>query len=194
MFHQYTYFMDRTANFYSRPSYEFHGGGGGFNVFVGSRRQRGGTIFGSLKGAFMPIAKNLGKVALASGVALAQDIIRDKLKGRSLKDSIMEHGKSRVLDFAKTAASTAAKEGLLRNLVGMVGKGKGKKRRKRMKTKTKTTKSKSKSKSNSNSNSKSKSKKQKRKKPSKSVSRKRSASSSTSHRRKAKKRRTTSNF
>ena len=189
MFHQYTYFMDRTANFYSRPSYEFHGGGGGgFNVFVGSRRQRGGTIFGSLKGAFMPIAKNLGKVALASGVALAQDIIRDKLKGRSLKDSIMEHGKSRVLDFAKTAASTAAKEGLLRNLVGMVGKGKGKKRRKRMKTKTKTKTTKSKS------NSKSKSKKQKRKKPSKSVSRKRSASSSTSHRRKAKKRRTTSNF
>ena len=60
--------MDQTAYFYSRPSHDFRGGA--FNVFTGSRRQRGGAIFGSLKGAFMPIAKNLGKVALATGVAL----------------------------------------------------------------------------------------------------------------------------
>ena len=173
--------MDRTADFYSRPSYDFRGSG--FNVFTGSRRQRGGAIFGSIKSAFMPIAKNLGKVALASGIGLAQDLIRDRLRGKNLKDSIMEHGKSRALDFAKTAASAAAKEGLLGKLAGMFGKGSRKTRRKRLQRKTVAKKSKP-----------TKKKKKKPAKAPKSVSRKRSAPSSSSHRRKSKKRRTTSNF
>ena len=52
--------MDDTLAFYSRPSTEYRGGG--FPVFAGSRRQRGGGIFGSLKRFFLPIAKNVGKI------------------------------------------------------------------------------------------------------------------------------------
>ena len=117
-----TLVMDRTADFYSRPSHDFRGGAG-FHVFAGSRRQRGGSVLGSLKGLFMPIAKDLGKAAVATGVALAQDVVRDKMMGKNLKSSILEHGKARGLDFAKTAVKSAAKGGLLGKLTSMFGKG-----------------------------------------------------------------------
>ena len=51
--------MDRTAAFYSAPSYRY--GGGAMPVFSGSRRQRGGSIFGAFKRLFMPIITSLGK-------------------------------------------------------------------------------------------------------------------------------------
>lgn len=121
--------MDRTANFYSRPSHDFHGGS--FNVFAGSRRQRGGGIFGTLRNLFMPVAKHLGKAALATGVGLAQDVIRDRMMGKNVKDSLLKHGKERGLDLARTAVQTAAKQGFLGKLTGMFGKGARTQRRRR---------------------------------------------------------------
>ena len=47
--------MDRTAAFYSRPSYV----GAGFPVFAGSRRQRGGSILGALKSMVGPVLSSL---------------------------------------------------------------------------------------------------------------------------------------
>ena len=49
--------MDHTVHFYSQPSYR---GGANFPIFTGSRRQRGGGIFGSLGRMFAPIAKRVG--------------------------------------------------------------------------------------------------------------------------------------
>ena len=113
--------MDRTAAFYSRPSHDFRGGS--FNVFAGSRRQRGGSIFGTLKNMFMPVAKTLGPAALAAGVGLAQDVMRDRASGKSFKDAMLQHGKRRGLDLAKTAVTSLAKNSMLGKLAGMFGKG-----------------------------------------------------------------------
>ena len=113
--------MDRTAAFYSRPSHDFRGGS--FNVFAGSRRQRGGSIFGTLKNMFMPVAKTLGPAALAAGVGLAQDVMRDKASGKSFKDAMLQHGRKRGLDLAKTAAMSLAKNSMMGKLAGMLGKG-----------------------------------------------------------------------
>ena len=119
--------MDQTADFYSRPSHEFRGGA--FNVFAGSRRQRGGGIFGTLKNFFLPVARKLGKSLLSQGVGLANDIARDAMEGKSIKQSLMNRGKSRALDFGKTAA----KEGV-GALTDMIGKGsrRAPRRRKRL--------------------------------------------------------------
>lgn len=171
--------MDKTAEFYSRPSHGFRGGA--FNVFEGSRRQRGGGFFGSLKSNFMPIFESLGKSALSSGVGLAQDVISDKFMGKNIKKSLIRHGKSRALDFAKTAANTAIEEDLLSKLTGMIGLGSRKTPRKRLGRKAVRRR---------------KSKKVNRRRPQsrKPVSRKRQARSKSSHQRKAKKRRVASNF
>lgn len=121
--------MDRTANFYSRPSHDFHGGS--FHVFSGSRRQRGGSIFGSLKKFFSPIAKSLGSAALASGIGLVKDVAQDGMLGKNLKDSLIKHGKARGRNFANTALQTVTKQGLLNNLASMIGKGARTQRRRR---------------------------------------------------------------
>ena len=116
--------MDQTALFYSRPSHEFRGGAA-FNVFAGSRRQRGGGIFGALKNFFLPMAKNLGKSLLSTGVGLASDLARDTMEGKNFKKSLIERGKSRALNFGKSAA----REGLSA-LSSMVGRGRRRRRRK----------------------------------------------------------------
>ena len=127
--------MDHTAAFYMRPSYEFHGSG--LPVFAGSRRQRGGSIFGSLKRFFTPIAKFVGRNLLSHGVGLAQDVASDVLAGKNVKDSFLSHGKSRATNLGKSVL----KEGLS-SLSNMVGQGKrrstkSKKRPKRIKRKLK---------------------------------------------------------
>ena len=105
--------MDQTALFYSRPTH-----GGGFPVFAGSRRQRGGGIFGSLKNFFLPVAKKIGRSLFSQGVGLAKDIAEDALAGKSIKSSFLDRGKSRALDFGKSAA----REGVSA-LSSMIGKG-----------------------------------------------------------------------
>lgn len=162
--------MDQTALFYSRPSHEFRGGA--FNVFAGSRRQRGGGIFGSLKNFFLPVAKNLGRSLLATGLGLAGKVANDTLQGKNFKESLMEHGKSHAINFGKSAA----KEGV-NALSNMIGRGKRRVRRRRPKRihKRKATKTHS--------------TRRRRRTSRKAVSRKRRASSKTSHKRKAKRRR-----
>ena len=113
--------MDHTALFYSHPSY-----GAGFPVFVGARRQRGGSIFGTLKNFFLPVAKKLGRSLFSQGVGLAKDVAQDVMEGKNIKSSFLDRGKSRALDFGKSAA----KEGI-GALHNMIGKGSRRARRRR---------------------------------------------------------------
>ena len=156
--------MDQTALFYSRPSH-----GAGFPVFMGSRRQRGGGIFGSLKNFFLPVAKKVGRNLLSQGVGLAKDVMQDALEGKNIKSSFLDRGKSRAIDFGKTAA----KEGVsaLQNMIGK-GSRRAPQRRRRIKR----------------ASAKRISQKRLRKRAHKPASRKRKAQ--TSHSRKAKRRRT----
>ncbi len=97
--------MDRTAAFYSRPSYHFRGGG--FPVFSGSRRMRGGSILGALKQMIVPtltsVGKSVGRAALKQAVGFASDVANDALQGRNLKQSLKARGKQRALNVARTA-------------------------------------------------------------------------------------------
>ena len=117
--------MDRTATFYSMPSYAY---GAGMPIFTGARRQRGGSIFGSLKNFFLPILKGFGKKVVKrgmhEGLGLAKDVVKDAFMFKNINDSVKQHGKKRALDLGKYAAE----EGLstLGNMVGS-----GRKRRKR---------------------------------------------------------------
>ena len=118
--------MDRTATFYSGPSYRY--GGGDMPVFFGSRRQRGGSIFGALKRFFLPVITSLGKTLAKRGaseaVGLAGDVVKDAYLTRNIGESLKSNAKKRALDFGKYSAD----EGLsaLKNMIGS-----GKRRRKR---------------------------------------------------------------
>lgn len=70
--------------------------GGTMNVFRGRRSQRGHGIGGVLKGLFrsaMPLikkgAKSLGKIALETGVQVANDV----MSGKKFKSSLKTRGK-----------------------------------------------------------------------------------------------------
>lgn len=84
--------MDYTANFYSQPSYV----GAGFPIFAGSRRQRGGSIFGALKSLFMPMAKSALKRGVKAVGEMASDVVTDALDGQNIGQSIMTHGKRQM--------------------------------------------------------------------------------------------------
>ena len=90
--------MDRTAAFYSGPSYQFRGAG--FPVYAGSRRQRGGSILGALKQMVLPALSNLGKTvgkaALSQAVGLASDVAMDAARGRNIGQSLKQHGLKRL--------------------------------------------------------------------------------------------------
>ena len=113
--------MDHTAEFYMRPSYEFHGSG--FPVFHGARRQRGGGIFGSLGKMFAPIAKKVGKKLLSHGVGLAKDIASDVLAGKNIKDSFISRGKATASNLGRSMLNDG-----LSGLSQMIGQGKGRRR------------------------------------------------------------------
>lgn len=120
--------MDRTATFYSSPSYRY--GGGAMPVFSGSRRQRGGSIFGALKNFIMPIASALGRKIVKRGaneaIGLAGDVVKDAFLFRNVNDSLVNNAKRRALDLGKFAAD----EGL-DTLQNMIGSGKSRRRRRR---------------------------------------------------------------
>ena len=117
--------MDRTANFYSGPSYRY--GGGAMPVFSGSRRQRGGSIFGALKRLFWPVITSLGKKIAKRGaseaVGLAGDVVKDAFLSKDVGESLKSNAKRRALDLGKYSAD----QGLdaMRNMIGS-----GKRRRK----------------------------------------------------------------
>ena len=114
--------MDDTLTFYSRPSHEFRGGG--FPVFTGSRRQHGGSIFGSLKRFFVPIAKSVGRNLLNKGLGLARDVAQDALAGKNIKRSFVDRGKAAAINVGKDTA----KEGI--NAISrLIGSGKRRRRR-----------------------------------------------------------------
>ena len=116
--------MDDTLAFYSRPSTEYRGGG--FPVFAGSRRQRGGGIFGSLKRFFLPIAKNVGKNLLSKGLGLARDVAQDALEGKNIKSSIVDRGKAAAINVGKDTA----REGI-NAISNLIGRGKRRRYRQR---------------------------------------------------------------
>ena len=113
--------MDATANFYSRPSYS----GGSFPVFSGSRRQRGGSIFGALKRIALPMVKRIGSSLLntvkTEGVKLGKDVLSDIAEGRNIKETLVNRGKAAAINVGKRS---------LRNAVKTVT-GAGRKRRRR---------------------------------------------------------------
>ena len=169
--------MDLTADFYSRPSHEFRGSGG-FHVFAGSRRQRGGSIFGSLKNIILPVLKpllkELSSKLLSSGLGLASDVATNVLAGKNIKDVIKNQGTSRAKAFGKEALKTGVSA-----LTKMVGKGSRRRRRVRRLYRRKLSK---------------KRKRKRRPVSRKPVSRKRRSRSKSSHTRKSKRRRIAVNF
>lgn len=96
--------MDRTAAFYSQPSYV---GAGAMPIFAGARRQRGGGILGSLKNIFMPILRNVGKRGAKAALGLASDVIGDVTSGKSFKTSIKQHGLRRAKRLGGDLLSSA---------------------------------------------------------------------------------------
>lgn len=99
--------MDRTAAFYSAPSYH-HRGSGGFPVYSGSRRQRGGSILGSLAKVAMPMLKSFGKAALGQAVGFAKDVAGDLADGGNLRQALKRRGMSRLQNTAMSGLSTIA--------------------------------------------------------------------------------------
>ena len=83
--------MDRTARFYSAPSY-----GAGFPVFSGYRRRRGGGILGSIAHFAMPMLKGLASKGARQALGLAKDVASDVMMGRDVKSSLIKHGVRRA--------------------------------------------------------------------------------------------------
>ena len=99
--------MDRTSTFYSQPSYV----GGGFPVFSGSRRQRGGSIFGALSRIVLPMLKNFGRRALGhaakKALGVGQHVLTDTMRGVNPRQSIMKHGKQAAKEFLTDGSKMA---------------------------------------------------------------------------------------
>ena len=102
--------VDPTALFYSQPSYT----GAGFPVFSGSRRQRGGNIFGSLAKMVLPALKTAGKTFLRragrEAIGFAGDLAGSALSGRGLsgvKQTLQRQGLKRLSNVGKAALSSA---------------------------------------------------------------------------------------
>lgn len=96
--------MDHTTTFYSSPSYRFHGAG--MPVFSGSRRQRGGSILGSLKSLITPVLGKVGQVAKKQAFGLAGDMIGDVFAGRNLQQSLKTRGLNRLKNVGKETLSS----------------------------------------------------------------------------------------
>ncbi len=118
--------MDRTAVYYSTPSYTF--GAGAMPVFSGSRRQRGGSIFGTIKGFLMPVLSSLGKKIAKRGaheaVGFAKDFASEAFSSNKLSAEPMKRiAKKRALSLGRYATD----EGL-DALQKMIGSGKRRRR------------------------------------------------------------------
>ncbi len=122
--------MDRTAAYYSSPSYTF--GAGAMPVFSGSRRQTGGSIFGTIKGFLMPVLSSLGKKIAKRGareaVGFAKDIASEAFTSKRLNaDPVKRFAKKRALSFGQFATD----EGLdaLQKMIGSGRRGRRRNRR-----------------------------------------------------------------
>ena len=96
--------MDRIANFYAQPSYV----GAGFPIFSGSRRQRGGNIFGAIKNMFMPIVKSVLKRGAKAAIGAAGHFAGDVLAGRNAAQSAKRNAKRVMVTTGKAAMNELA--------------------------------------------------------------------------------------
>ena len=98
--------MDRTASFYSQPSYY----GSGIPIFAGSRRQRGGSILGSISKMVLPalarVGKSIGRSALKQGASFANDVANDLISGQNFSNTMRRRGRQHALSLARSAASS----------------------------------------------------------------------------------------
>ena len=97
--------MDRTAAFYSAPSYG-HSGGGGLPRFMGARRRIGGGILGSIAKLAMPVLKSVARRAGRQALGLGLDVAGDVLRGRNVTQSLVRHGKRRAINLGKGVLQT----------------------------------------------------------------------------------------
>ena len=121
--------MDRTAVYYSSPSYTF--GASAMPIFSGSRRQRGGSIFGTIKGFLMPVLSSLGKKIAKRGareaVGFAKDVASEAFTSNKLSaNPVKRIAKKRALSLGRFATD----EGLDANQK-MIDSGRRSRRRKR---------------------------------------------------------------
>ena len=93
--------MDRTAHFYSQPSYV----GAGFPIFSGSRRQRGGGVLGSLARLVLPAVKSVGKALVPQVVGLAGDVVKSVSRGENIGTAIRRQGTRRLANVGRAALS-----------------------------------------------------------------------------------------
>ena len=102
--------MDRTAAFYSQPSYVQRGSG--LPVYSGARRQRGGSILGALKNFIMPIVQNVKRNAIRHGKQeawkLAKGVALDTFRGRNIGDSIKTRGTHGLRQLGKNVIHDVA--------------------------------------------------------------------------------------
>lgn len=96
--------MDRTALFYSQPSYLMKGNG--FPIFVGSRRQSGG---GSFLQTILPTLKEVGKKALQHATNFAKDVGTDIIDGGDVTESLKRRGLQHGNKFVKRSVSAFSK-------------------------------------------------------------------------------------
>ena len=93
--------MDRTATFYSRPSYV----GGAGPIFTGARRQRGGSVLGAIKSIVSPLLSGVGnsikKNAMNNAFGLTSDVVGDIFTGKNVKSSLVSRAKQRGLKTLK---------------------------------------------------------------------------------------------
>ena len=94
--------MDRTAQFYSQPTYMQ---GGVMPVFAGSRRQRGGSVLGALKSFVMPILGRLGKRGAKAAMKMAKNVVDDVMTGKKVTTSLKQHGINAAKRFGKEVIS-----------------------------------------------------------------------------------------
>ena len=99
--------MDQTAIFYSQPTYVQRGAG--LPVYSGSRRQRGGSILGSLKSMVMPFFNNIKNAAINRAKQgawnLAKGVAWDTIRGKNVVDSVKSRGIHEVKELGKGTLS-----------------------------------------------------------------------------------------
>jgi len=112
--------MDRTATFYASPTYAQRGGG--IPIFSGSRRQRGGGIFGALKNFFMPllhgVKQRVANRAKSEAWGLAKNVAWDAFRGKNIGNSLKTHGlesakrlgKNVILDTVSQVKGSASRK------------------------------------------------------------------------------------
>ena len=102
--------MDRTAAFYSQPSYVQRGGG--LPVYSGSRRQRGGSILGALKSFIMPIFQTVKRSVVKQGkqaaLNMAKNVALDAISGRNIGNSIKTRGINSIKQLGKNTLHATA--------------------------------------------------------------------------------------